>query len=200
MPFTFDTAPDPILDSPRIQDVVMHAMMTVALMPKAARDDSNGAVWNALRHWHLATEIAPPDRLVYVRRYALRSTRDDFGKLWIGVRLNGRHYRLTARYSAPSRNPHVPVLLRNAGFPVTREVEHYVSAIKTSEWAARGGARASRPGRPMSGTGNEAQVREAEPFDPYNLQRDDDAQEDDENAIENYGRIVNDGYGVETAL
>jgi hypothetical protein len=200
MPFTFDTAPDPILDSPRIQDVVMHAMMTVALMPKSARDDSKGAVWNALRRWQLATPLAAPDTLLYVRRYALRGTRDDFGKLWIGVRLNGQHFRLTARYSAPSRNPHVPALLRNAGFPLTREIEHYVSAIKTSEWAARGGARASRPGRPMSGTGNAAEVRAAEPFDPYNLQRDDDAQEDDENAIENYGRIVNDGYGVETAL
>jgi uncharacterized protein YdiU (UPF0061 family) len=170
------------------------------MLHRAARRCISGAGPFRGHQGGATTETRHADRLLSVRRCALRSSRDDFGKLWIGVRLNGRHYRLTPRYSAPSKHPEIPALLRNAGFAVTRETEHDVSAIKTREWAARGGQRASRPGRPMSGSGNPAEIREAGEFNPCNLERDDDAQEDDENAIENDGRINNDGCGVETGV
>lgn len=196
MTFTFRDAPDQKLDSPLIQDIVMHALMTVALLPKAARDDSKGAIWNAIRDWGLATELAPPDILT-IRRYAMRGTRDDLGKLWIGVRLKGQHYRLTARYVQLRRGADIAGVLRNAGFPVTRGIEHVVRAIKTSDWAARGGQRASAPGRPIGGAGSRARISASPEPDAYDLDVDSgDPQENDENAIANYGLQVDDGYGT----
>lgn len=95
MPLTFARGLDPMLQVPAVQQRLVGALLTLPFVDPAD-DATRGAAWRAMRHWGWITCREEARDVIFVRRCAgAGGAVLPSGSLWIGIRLNGRDYRIT---------------------------------------------------------------------------------------------------------
>ena len=155
MPFTFAHHLDPMVRAPAIQRTIVGALITCGFV-KPAKDDSHGAIWAALQDWNWVTHSHQPSGMIFLRRFALRSSRHNhLGVLWIGAQLDGVDYRISCDGLQPEERARMGRLLAFAGLAIGRcsldsdGLGFKARSIRLSRWAGRSpdGARSDISGR-----------------------------------------------------
>lgn len=143
MPFTFANGLDPKIQAPVIQQKLVACLLTLPFVPEAA-DDSMGKVWRAMQDWGWVTWAQQTQGLIFVRRYKLKPDgANPFGKMWIGIQLNGVDYRVTCQGLDPTETARMLRQLQFVGLGLPDRLEmiglcgYRARSIRRSAWAGR---------------------------------------------------------------
>ena len=146
MPFTFADGIDPAIQAPRVQTMLLGALLTAGFVD-ARNDDSRGAVWEAIKDLDRVARSFGRQGLLYLRRFAYASGgTGNLGALWIGARLNTAHFKIVCDVvSDEAERARLHRLLSVSGQPLqdagitVESLRFRATGISHSAWAEGSG-------------------------------------------------------------